>query len=122
MRVQRGDIYFADLNPTVGSEQAGQKPVLIIQNNIGNTYSPTVIVAVIQSKATRNNLPTHVEVEYTEFGKLKSAVVALEQIRTLDKSRLIQKIGIIDSISLERVNEAIRVSLSIIDQAGEILH
>lgn len=91
MIVKRGEVYFADLNPVVGSEQGGQRPVIIVQNNVGNKYSPTVIVAAITAKISKAKLPTHVEVRKDEVGLLKDSVILLEQIRTIDKRRLIQK-------------------------------
>ncbi len=92
MIVKRGEVYFADLNPVVGSEQGGQRPVIIVQNNVGNKYSPTVIVAAITAKISKAKLPTHVEVRKDEVGLLKDSVILLEQIRTIDKRRLIQKL------------------------------
>lgn len=111
MTIQRGDFFFADLNPYRGSEQGGQRPVLIIQNDVGNKFSPTVIVAVITSKITKAKLPTHVEINSSTIGLIKNSVITLEQIRTIDKSRLIHKLGTIEPEKMEKVDEAILKSL-----------
>jgi len=113
--VKRGFIFYADLSPVVGSEQGGFRPVLIIQNNVGNKYSPTVIVAAITSHIEKAKLPTHVELSATEHGLEKDSVVLLEQIRTIDKQRLQQKITEIDEQVMAKVNEALRISLGLID-------
>ena len=111
--VKKGDIYFADLSPAVGSEQSGTRPVLIIQNNIGNKYSPTVIVAAITSHK-KNNLPTHVTLKSKKCqGLQKESVVLLEQIRTLDKCRLIFKMGYISEEDVKEINKVVRLSLGI---------
>ncbi|HHV71282.1 MAG TPA: type II toxin-antitoxin system PemK/MazF family toxin [Clostridia bacterium] len=115
MNIRRGDIYFADLNPVVGSEQGGQRPVLVIQNNIGNEYSPTVIVAAITSKIDKAKLPTHVEIEASKYGLEKDSVILLEQIRTIDKQRLISKLAHIDGEVLQKVDEALKISLGLWD-------
>lgn len=115
MTIKKGDIYFADLSPVVGSEQGGLRPVLIIQNDIGNKYSPTVIVAAITSQINKSKLPTHVEIGALGHGLNKDSVVLLEQIRTIDKQRLKEKIGHIDDEILEKVNEAITISFGMID-------
>ena len=108
--VRRGDIYYADLSPVVGSEQGGVRPVLIVQNDVGNRYSPTVIAAAITSQTGKARLPTHIEV-HTDSGLAKSSIVLLEQIRTLDKRRLKEKIGELPLNMMTRVNEALLVSL-----------
>jgi len=112
--VKRGDVYFADLNPVVGSEQGGMRPVLVIQNDVGNKYSPTVIVAAITSQIDKAKLPTHVEVSIEESSLDKNSVVLLEQIRTIDKQRLAQKVTHLEADSMERVNEALEISLGLI--------
>lgn len=114
--IKRGDVYFADLSPVRGSEQGGQRPVLIVQNNVGNKYSPTVIVAAITAKIAKAKLPTHVEVEASKVGLLKDSVILLEQVRTIDKSRLIQKLGQLDEQVMLAVNEALLVSLGLSDK------
>lgn len=113
MIVHRGDIYYADLSPVVGSEQGGICPVLIIQNDVGNKFSPTVIAAAITSQHDKANLPTHIEVNASNTGLVKDSVVLLEQVRTLDKHRLKEKMGRLDSVSMHRVNEAISISFGL---------
>lgn len=113
MNVKRGDIFYADLSPVVGSEQGGLRPVLIVQNDIGNKYSPTVIAAAITSKLDKAKLPTHIDVYAEEFGLSKNSVVLLEQIRTLDKRRLREKMGHLDDVLMQRVNDAITVSFGL---------
>jgi len=115
MEIKRGDIFYADLNPVVGSEQGGHRPVLIIQNDIGNRYSSTVIVAAITSRINKAKLPTHVEIAADEWGLEKDSVILLEQIRTIDKRRLTQKIAHLDERLMERVNEALEISLGLIE-------
>ena len=110
MIIKRGEIYFADLSPVVGSEQGGVRPVLIIQNDIGNKYSPTVIAAAITSQLSKTKLPTHIELDKVD-GLPKDSVVLLEQIRTIDKRRLQQKICDIPSIKMSEINQALLVSL-----------
>ena len=117
MNIKRGDVFFADLSPVRGSEQGGQRPVLIVQNDIGNKYSPTVIVAAITAKIAKAKLPTHVEVEASTVGLIKDSVVLLEQVRTIDKTRLIQKLGHLDSEIMIRVDQALIVSLGLSDEA-----
>ena len=114
MNVKRGDIYYADLSPVVGSEQGGIRPVLIIQNDVGNRYSPTVIAAAITSKISKNKLPTHIAIEAGDCGLHKDSVVLLEQVRTLDKRRLKEKMGSIDYQSMKAVNQALSVSFGLI--------
>jgi mRNA interferase MazF len=113
MIVKRGDIFYADLSPVVGSEQGGVRPVIIIQNDIGNKYSPTVIVAAITSQINKAKLPTHVEISSIEYGLNKDSVVLLEQIRTLDKKRLKEKIGHMKDDDMALVDEALLVSVGL---------
>ena len=113
MIVKRGDIYYADLSPVVGSEQGGVRPVLIVQNDVGNKYSPTVIAAAITSQINKAKLPTHIEIDSKEYGLTKDSVILLEQIRTIDKRRLREKIGHLDSERMKSVNEAIFVSFGL---------
>lgn len=115
MSVKRGDVYYADLNPVVGSEQGGIRPVLIIQNDIGNKYSPTVIVAAITSKIDKAKLPTHVEIRAEESNLEKDSVILLEQIRTIDKRRLQRQVAHLDQDIIDRVNEALEISLGLIE-------
>ncbi|BAF58919.1 MAG: type II toxin-antitoxin system PemK/MazF family toxin [Pelotomaculum sp.] len=115
MAVRRGDIYYADLSPVVGSEQGGTRPVLIIQNDIGNQYSPTTIVAAITSQIDKPKLPTHVAMPASPGGLEKNSVILLEQIRTIDKSRLMEKVTALDSEMMARVNQAIEISLGLVD-------
>ena len=110
-QIKRGEIYYADLSPVVGSEQGGVRPVLIIQNDVGNKYSPTVIVAAITSQLSKAKIPTHVELSALEHNLPKDSVVLLEQIRTIDKRRLKEKISEIDAQKMRRINLAILVSL-----------
>ena len=111
--VHRGEIYYADLSPVVGSEQGGVRPVLVIQNDIGNRHSPTVICAAITSKMNKAKLPTHVELDTRRCNMVKDSVILLEQLRTIDKQRLKEKICHIDSDLLERVNQALKISLEL---------
>ncbi|MCD8224059.1 MAG: type II toxin-antitoxin system PemK/MazF family toxin [Clostridiales bacterium] len=111
--MKRGDIYYADLRPVVGSEQGGVRPVLIIQNDVGNRHSPTVICAAITSKMNKAKLPTHVELDTRRCDMVRDSVILLEQLRTIDKQRLKEKICHIDSELLERVNRALMVSLEL---------
>ena len=113
MSVKRGDIYYADLSPVVGSEQGGLRPVLIIQNDIGNRYSPTVIAAAITSRMGKTRLPTHIDIYADKVGLAKDSVVLLEQIRTLDKRRLREKMGHLDDTMMHEVNTAIAVSFGL---------
>ena len=115
MIVKRGDIYYADLSPVVGSEQGGVRPVLIIQNDIGNKYSPTVIAAAITSRINKAKMPTHIELCAKEYGLNKDSVILLEQIRTIDKKRLREKIGCLDNELMNEVNEALSVSFGLGD-------
>lgn len=109
--IKRGEIYYADLSPVVGSEQGGVRPVLILQNDIGNKYSPTVIVAAITSQINKAKLPTHIELEAEEYNLPKDSVVLLEQIRTIDKRRLQQKISQITVFKMKEINNAMLISL-----------
>ena len=113
MQIRRGDIYYADLSPVVGSEQGGLRPVLIIQNDVGNRYSPTVIAAAITSQLTKAKLPTHIDVFADRYGLAKDSVILLEQVRTIDKRRLREKMGHLDDGVMTRVNEAISVSFGL---------
>ena len=113
MSVKRGDIYYADLSPVVGSEQGGLRPVLIIQNDVGNRYSPTVIAAAITSRMGKTRLPTHIDIYAEKAGLSKDSVVLLEQIRTLDKQRLKEKMGHLDDGVMNEVNNAIAVSFGL---------
>ena len=113
--VRRGDIYYADLSPVVGSEQGGLRPVLIIQNDIGNRYSPTVIAAAITSRMSKTHLPTHIDIYADKVGLAKNSVILLEQIRTLDKRRLKEKMGHLDPVMMDQVNTAIAISFGLGD-------
>ena len=115
MIVKRGDIYYADLSPVVGSEQGGTRPVLIIQNDVGNKFSPTVIAAAITSKTDKSKLPTHIDVYAEHYGLSRDSVILLEQIRTIDKKRLKEKMGHLDDDVMNRVNNAITVSFGLND-------
>lgn len=111
--VRRGDIYYANLNPVLGSEQGGLRPVLILQNDIGNTYSPTTIIAAITSRIKRAKLPTHIELKSNRYQLEKDSVILLEQLRTIDKQRLKERIGHLDEEIMAKVNTALEVSLSL---------
>ena len=113
MQINRGDIYYADLSPVIGSEQGGVRPVLVIQNDVGNKYSPTVIIAAITSQLDKAKLPTHIELKKEKYNLLKDSVVLLEQIRTLDKRRLQEKLSSIDMVTMHRVDVAMMISLGI---------
>lgn len=113
MQIRRGDIYYADLSPVVGSEQGGVRPVLIIQNNVGNRYSPTVIAAAITSRGTKANLPTHIKLYADNSGLSKDSVVLLEQIRTIDKKRLKEKMGTLGAYDMDKVDEALSISFGL---------
>lgn len=113
MNIKRGDIYYADLSPVVGSEQGGLRPVLIVQNDVGNKYSPTVIAAAITSKMSKAKLPTHIDVSASQVGLLKDSVILLEQIRTIDKVRLKEKMGHLDESTMSGVNDALFVSFGL---------
>lgn len=113
MTVKRGDIYYADLSPVVGSEQGGIRPVLIVQNDVGNKFSPTVIAAAITSQRDKTNLPTHIRVDANGCGLSKDSIVLLEQVRTIDKQRLKEKMGSLDSGSMNRIDRALSVSFGL---------
>lgn len=113
MIVKRGDIYYADLSPVVGSEQGGIRPVLVIQNDIGNKYSPTMIAAAITSQINKAKMPTHIELAAKDYGLNKDSVILLEQIRTIDKRRLREKIGRIDDGLMASVNNALSISFGL---------
>lgn len=125
MTIKRGDIFYADLSPVVGSEQGGLRPVLIVQNDIGNKYSPTVIAAAITSRLGKNKLPTHIDVSRNDtvaadvFGLAKDSVILLEQIRTLDKKRLKEKMGHLDEKIMRKVDDAITISFGLDVARGE---
>ena len=113
MIIRRGDVYYADLRPVIGSEQGGIRPVLIIQNDIGNRHSPTVICAAITSKMNKAKLPTHVELEASAYHMVKDSVILLEQLRTIDKKRLKDKVCHLDGAVMKRVDRALMVSLEL---------
>lgn len=109
--VKRGELYYADLSPVVGSEQGGIRPVLVVQNDVGNKYSPTVIAAAVTSKINKARLPTHIELNASTYGLIKDSVVLLEQIRTIDKRRLKERIGLLSPQTMSRVDDALLISL-----------
>ncbi len=111
--IKRGEIYFAQLNPVVGSEQGGIRPVLVVQNDVGNQYSPTTIVLAITSQINKAKLPTHVELKAHSYGMERDSVILTEQIRTVDKTRLKQRIAVLDETTMTKVNEALAVSLEL---------
>lgn len=111
--MKRGDIYYADLRPVIGSEQGGVRPVLIVQNDIGNRHSPTIICAAITSKMNKAKLPTHIELEAEKYHMVKDSVILLEQLRTIDKTRLKDKVCHLDEEIMKRVNQALLVSLEL---------
>ena len=113
MIVHRGDIYYADLSPVVGSEQGGVRPVLIVQNDVGNKFSPTVIAAAITSQKDKANLPTHIAVDAQDSGLMKDSIILLEQVRTLDKKRLRERMGHVEEQVMEKVDTAIAVSFGL---------
>lgn len=113
MIIKRGDIYYADLSPVVGSEQGGVRPVLIVQNDVGNKFSPTVIAAAITSQKYKTNLPTHIQVNANECGLAKDSIVLLEQVRTIDKKRLKERMGNLDENDMDRINRALSVSFGL---------
>ncbi len=111
--LRRGDIFYADLSPVVGSEQGGTRPVLVLQNDIGNRYSPTTIVAAITSRISKVKLPTHVEIPASKSGLQADSVILLEQLRTIDRRRLIEKVSRLDPATMERVDRALQISLGL---------
>lgn len=113
MTVKRGDIYYADLSPVVGSEQGGMRPVLIVQNDVGNKFSPTVIAAAITSQRDKAQLPTHIQLTSQSCGLQKDSVVLLEQVRTIDKKRLKEKMGRIDDSSMGEIDRALSISFGL---------
>ena len=113
MIIKRGDIYYADLRPVVGSEQGGIRPVLIVQNDVGNKHSPTVICAAITSKMNKAKLPTHIEIDSTEYDIVNDPVILLEQLRTIGKRRLKDKVCHLDQAMLDKVNHALEISLEL---------
>lgn len=113
MSIKRGEIYYADLSPVIGSEQGGIRPVLIVQNDVGNRYSPTVIAAAITSQRDKSSLPTHIELSSKNCGLQKNSVVLLEQIRTLDKQRLKEKMGMLDNSQMNRIDSALTISFGL---------
>ena len=119
--IRRGELYYADLSPVVGSEQGGVRPILIVQNDTGNKYSPTIIAAAITSQLNKAKLPTHIELNANEFGLLKDSVILLEQIRTLDKRRLKEKIGELSPVKMQKVNTALLISLGLNDNPQSFL-
>lgn len=118
--VKRGDIYYADLSPVVGSEQGGMRPVLIIQNDVGNRYSPTVIAAAITSRMGKTKLPTHIDVHAERAGLSRDSIVLLEQLRTLDKRRLKEKMGHLDEQMMQEIDNAIAVSLGLLPHGARL--
>ena len=114
MTVKRGELYYADLSPVVGSEQGGVRPVLVVQNDVGNKYSPTVIAAAVTSKINKAKLPTHIELPSSSYGLQKDSVILLEQIRTLDKRRLKERIGELSVSTMTMVDKAILISLGFV--------
>ena len=118
--IKRGELYYADLSPVIGSEQGGVRPILIVQNDTGNRYSPTIIAAAVTSKLTKAKLPTHIELSANEFGLPKDSVILLEQIRTLDKRRLKERIGELSLDTMQKVNVALLISLGFGENAGII--
>ena len=113
--IKRGEIYFADLSPVIGSEHGGVRPVLVVQNDVGNKYSPTIIAAAITSQLEKAKLPTHIQLPAEKYGLPKNSIVLLEQIRTIDKKRLKEKIGELPIIEMTKVNEALLISLGFFD-------
>lgn len=114
--IKRGELYYADLSPVIGSEQGGVRPVLVVQNDVGNRYSPTVIAAAVTSKINKAKLPTHIELSASVYGLAKDSVVLLEQIRTIDKRRLKDKIGLLSEQTMMRVDDALLISLGFAKQ------
>lgn len=119
MNIRRGDIYYADLSPVIGSEQGGLRPVLIVQNDVGNRYSPTVIAAAITSKMGKTKLPTHIDIFADQVGLAKDSIILLEQVRTLDKKRLKERMGHLDDTVMREVNNAISISFGLSEMQGD---
>lgn len=122
MSIRRGDIYYADLSPVVGSEQGGIRPVLIVQNDVGNRFSPTVIAAAITSQSDKTKLPTHIQVDAVGSGLAKDSIVLLEQVRTIDKKRLKEKMGALDDSYMSRIDQALSVSFGLGPVSGQNNH
>ena len=116
--IKRGELYYADLSPVVGSEQGGVRPVLVVQNDVGNKYSPTVIAAAVTSKLDKARLPTHIELTATDFGLTRDSVILLEQIRTIDKRRLKDRIGLLPPSLMKKVDRALYISLGFEENAN----
>lgn len=114
MNIRRGDVYYADLRPVVGSEQGGIRPVLVIQNDTGNRHSPTIICAAITSRMNKAKLPTHIELSADHYSMMKDSVILLEQLRTIDKKRLRDRVCHLDDRIMERVDEALKISLDLL--------
>ncbi|MBQ3225441.1 MAG: type II toxin-antitoxin system PemK/MazF family toxin [Clostridia bacterium] len=115
MVVKRGDIFYADLSPVVGSEQGGVRPVLVVQNDVGNKFSPTVIIAAVTSQINKAKLPTHIEIAADDYGLAKDSVILTEQIRTIDKKRLRERIGRLDDEVMDKVSRALIVSFGLVE-------
>lgn len=115
--IKRGELYYADLSPVVGSEQGGVRPVLVVQNDVGNKYSPTVIAVAVTSKLTKAKLPTHIELNAEEYGLTKDSVILMEQIRTIDKRRLKERIGQLSPAIMYKVEKALLISLGVVKNA-----
>ncbi len=115
MIIRRGDIYYADLSPVIGSEQGGVRPVLVVQNDVGNKYSPTVITAAITSQINKAKMPTHIEVDALQYGLSKDSVILLEQVRTIDKKRLKEKVGHLEGDLMSKVNDALSISFGLFE-------
>jgi len=113
MQIKRGDVYYADLSPVVGCEQGGVRPVLVLQNDVGNVHSPTIIAAAITSRQGKHSLPTHIRIHGHVYGLRRNSVILLEQVRTLDRERLKEYIGCLDSYTMGRVNRALAISLGL---------
>ncbi len=111
--IKRGEIYFAQLNPVIGSEQGGIRPVVVVQNDIGNQYSPTTIILAITSQINKAKLPTHIELKAEDYGLEKDSVILAEQIRTIDKTRLKQRIASLNEVTMEKVDQALSISLNL---------
>lgn len=122
MKIKRGDLFYADLSPVVGSEQGGVRPVIVVQNNVGNKYSPTIIVAPVTSQLNKAKLPTHVRLKGNEFGLPKNSVALMEQLRTIDKKRLREKIGSFNHDIMLKIDEAMAISLDLVDNWTYIIH
>lgn len=115
--IKRGELYYADLSPVIGSEQGGVRPVLVVQNDVGNKYSPTVIAVAVTSKLTKAKLPTHIEISAEEYGLVKDSVILMEQIRTIDKRRLKERIGQLSPAIMYKVEKALLISLGVVKNA-----